>query len=122
MRFKELFFVFVYVIYLFIYLLLYTRKILFAFSRNIDKASQSWIGGLGGRGRISHCFHFEFTLSSHWISQRVHFDFTFDLKGKGKASRAEREKGKGLDDLGLVPTRQWTPRVRTHERNEQISR
>ena len=48
---------------------------------------------------ISHCFHFEFTLSSHWISQRVHFDFTFDLKGKGKASRAEREKGKGLDDL-----------------------
>ena len=54
---------------------------------------------MGGGGRISHCFHFEFTLSSHWISQRVHFDFTFDLKGKGKASRAEREKGKGLDDL-----------------------
>ena len=64
-----------------------------------DKASQSWIGGLGGGGKISHCFHFEFTLSSHWISQRVHFDFTFDLKGKGKASCAEREKGKGLYHL-----------------------
>ena len=67
--------------------------------QNTDKASQSWIGGLGGGWRISHCFHFEFTLSSHWISQRVHFDFTFDLKGKGKASRAEREKGKGLEHL-----------------------
>ena len=70
---------------------------MYNFTIYTDKAS--WIGGLGGGGRISHCFHFEFTLSSHWISQRVHFDFTFDLKGKGKASRAEREKGKGLDDL-----------------------
>ena len=41
---------------------------------------------------MSHCIQFEFTLSSHWISQRVHFDFTFDLKGKGKASRHRREK------------------------------
>ena len=62
-----------------------------------DKASQSWIGGLGGGVSISR------------------------EKGKPPGQKGKREKG-AASGFGLVPTRQWTPRVRTHERNETISR
>ena len=55
-----------------------------------EAGQEDW--GEGGGFHIA--FTLNSTLSSHWISQRVHFDLTFDLKGKGKASRAEREKGK----------------------------
>ena len=89
---------------------------------------------------ISLWIHFDFTLLSLWI----HFEFTLDFaksslwlhfrsqrkrdrpwqrreKGKPPGHKGKREQVE-RSRFGLVPTMQWTPRVRTHERNETISR
>ena len=86
---------------------------------------------------LSQGFHIEFNLNSLWshfdftlFSLWIHFEFTLDFaksslwfhfrsqgkmdspwqqRGKGKASRAEREGKKSAWPFGLIPTRQWTP-------------
>ena len=73
---------------------------------------------------FSHCSHCVLTLLSLWGKGKR--ESLPPHKGKGKASRHKREKGKHAQpDLNFISTRHSRPRARTHERtkrNETISR